>query len=86
MSEVRRDGLVEDQKGDRNDVEGKIPNFSFYCNKAMQTVIPSQKKQLANVWSRRRRIPTNLIHEGSRLTSARSRIKSRFPSLSSLVV
>lgn len=43
------DGLVEDQNGDRNVVEGKIPKFSFYfhCNKAMQTFMPSQKKTTA---------------------------------------
>lgn len=56
------DGLVEDQTGDRNVVEGKIPKFSFYfhCNKAMQTFMPSQKKkQLPNVWWRRRRRKKN---------------------------
>lgn len=77
------DGLVEDQNGDRNVVEGKIPKFSFYfyCNKAMQTFMPSQKKNNCQMFGggeeEGKKIP-NLIHEGSRLTSARSRIKSRF--------
>lgn len=57
MSEVTMDGLVEDQNGDCNVVEGKIPKFSFYfhCNKAMQTFMPSQKKTTAKCWWRRRR-------------------------------